>query len=654
MPNIVLGDIRSQKADTYDYNQVDADYRDRYPRRLDLTPGTTLHGFIVDKILERAVESYNVISARHTSWNEIDKVLTAYIRTSDKEKELKAKDDRKPVAILFPYSYAMMETMLSYLVGAFFQEPIFQYEGYSPEDTIGAAMMELVIQLHCVKNKVYIPLHTMFRDALSYGMGAVSPDWIVRTGYKRVERQTSGIVDVAGKLFRRKPIIDRSEEVVFEGNSLNNIDPYMFLPDPNAGTDIQSAEYLGWVIRDNYMSLIREEQADDKMFNVKYLKAHEDKTSIFAIDKSEREKKTTGGVRTGGHYGSTNRADVLSMYVDLIPKEWKLGGRETPERWHFELAGDVVLIKAQPANFDHNLFNVALCAPEFDGYSPTPISRLELMYGMQTTLDFLFNSHIENVRKAINDMLVVDPYLVNINDVRDPKPGKIIRLRRPAWGRGVDNVVKQLDVKDITRANLGDSVYVSQWMERIAAIDQSVMGSLRQGGPERLTKAEFQGTRGGNISRLERVARIIGIQAMQDIGTMFASNAQQLMEQEVYVKIVGRHQEELEKSFQAKKMKVTPYDILVDYDVVVRDGSVPGLGGNAEAIKSLLEVFIGIPEVAAQMDIPRMIMYIAKEMGAKNIEDFRRDVGSIQSETIGDEEALREEEKGNLIAISGR
>ncbi|KKL04694.1 hypothetical protein LCGC14_2613510, partial [marine sediment metagenome] len=313
MPNIVLGDIQSQKADTYDYNQIDADYRGRYPRRLDLTPGSELHGFIVDKILERAVESYNVISARHSSWREIDKVLTAYIRTSDKEKELKAKDDRKPVAILFPYSYAMMETMLSYLVGAFFQEPIFQYEGYSPEDTIGAAMMELVIQLHCVKNKVYIPLHTMFRDALSYGMGAVSPDWIVRTGYKRVERQTSGIVDIAGKLFRKKPIIDRSEEVVFEGNSLNNIDPYMFLPDPNAGTDIQSAEYLGWVIRDNYMSLIREEQADDKMFNVKFLKAHEAKTSIFAIDQSEREKKTTGGVRTGGHYGSTNRADVLSM-----------------------------------------------------------------------------------------------------------------------------------------------------------------------------------------------------------------------------------------------------------------------------------------------------------------------------------------------------
>ena len=113
----------------------------------------------------------------------IDKVLTAYIRTDDKEKEIKKKDDRKPVSIIFPYSYAMMETMLSYLVGAFFQDPIFMYEGNSPEDTVGAALLELVVQQHCIKNKVFLPIHTMFRDGLSYGIGAVSPEWVVKTGF---------------------------------------------------------------------------------------------------------------------------------------------------------------------------------------------------------------------------------------------------------------------------------------------------------------------------------------------------------------------------------------------------------------------------------------------------------------------------------------
>jgi len=653
MPNIVHGNLEGKKSLELDIRDIKADYSDKYPNELDLRPDSTLHKSIKDKILERARESNNVISARYDSWNEIDKVLTAYIKTSDKEKELKEDDERKPVSILFPYSYAMMETMLSYLVGAFFQDPIFMYEGFSPEDTIGAALLELVVQLHCVRNKIYIPLHVMFRDALSYGMGVVSPDWVVRTGYKRMQSKSISIYNVRGEIYEGGPNTERVETVVFEGNSLKNIDPYMFLPDPNVGTDIQSGEYVGWIVRDNYMNLLREEEHDEEMFNVKYLRAIEDKTSVFASDQSEREKKTNKGSRSGNWYGSTNRVDVISMYIDLIPSEWKLSDRDTPERWYFELAGDVVLIKAQPANFDHNMFNVALCAPEFDGYTPTPISRLELMNGMQGVLDFLFNSHIENVRKAINDMLVVDPYLVNINDVKDPKPGKMIRLRRPAWGRGVDKVIQQLQVNDITRANLSDSVYISQWMERVAALDQSVMGGLRQTGPERLTKAEFQGTRGGNISRLERVARIIGLQAMQDIGYMFASNTQQLMEQDVYVKAVGRYQEELIKSFRPARgrIKVTPFELLVDYDVVVRDGSVPGLGGNAEALMRLFSSIVGIPELYQDLDVPRMFLYIAKEIGAKNVEDFKRNISRIKTEVVDNEEIDRELDRGNIVPI---
>ena len=248
-------------------------------------------------------------------------------------------------------------------------------------------------------------------------------------------------------------------------------------------------------------------------------------------------------------------------------------------------------------------------------------------------------------------MLIVDPYLVNMNDVKDPKAGKLIRLRRPAWGRGVDKVIQQLQVNDITRANIGDSVYITQWMERVAGIDASVMGSLRQGGPERLTKGEFQGTRAGNISRLERVARIIGWQAMQDIGYMFASNLQQMMEQDVYVKAVGDYQEDIVRNFGGKdRGKVTPFDLLIDYDVMVRDGSVPG-GNFNEAWTQLFSTIVGVPELNSELDVPKIFMYIAKQLGAKNIEDFRRNIGRIQPQIMSDEGIASEAEKGNIVPI---
>jgi hypothetical protein len=276
---------------------------------------------------------------------------------------------------------------------------------------------------------------------------------------------------------------------------------------------------------------------------------------------------------------------------------------------------------------------------------------MEVLYGLQHTLDFLFNSHVANVRKAINDMLVVDPYLVNIEDLKDPQPGKLIRLRRPAWGRGVDKVVQQLQVNDITRGNIADSSYITQWMDRISGADQSMQGSLRQGGPERLTSAEFQGTRGSAVSRLQRIAMIIGMQFMQDVGTMFAVHAQQYMTQEAFVQIIGRHAETLKATFGGKsRARVDPSDLAINYDLIVRDGSIPG-GNFSGAWLDLFKVIGTSPELAQQFDVSRIFMYIATQLGAKNVEDFKRVVNTTQTQQMPDQQVMQQVQAGNFMPV---
>jgi len=433
----------------------------------------------------------------------------------------------------------------------------------------------------------------------------------------------------------------------------------MWLPDPSvASSEIQRGEFVGWVDRDNYMNLLSEEsQPDSGMFNVRYLKSKKDKRSTLALDQSERETKHGGSdsmVRDSGTV--TTPVDVIKMYITLIPKDWELSERDTPEKWYFELAGDDVIIACERADHNHGMYPISVVSPEYDGYSITPIGRMEVLYGLQHTLDFLFNSHIANVRKAINDMLVVDPYLVNINDLKDPKPGKLIRLRRPAWGRGVDKVVQQLSIQDITRSNIADSSYITQWMDRISGADQSMQGSLRQGGPERLTGAEFQGTRNSAVSRLQRIAMIIGIQTMQDIGNMFAAHTQQYMSKESYVKIIGRYEEQVKNIFGADagmRHRVAPDDIKIGYDLIVRDGSIPG-GNFSGAWMDIFKTIGASPELQQQFDITRIFMYIAQELGAKNIEDFKRKSNQMQPTVMPDEEVSREAERGNLVPMGGQ
>jgi len=646
MPYIVKGNPDSWSR--VNYKDMNFDYK--YPYGLDLKPDSDFHTKLRSKIWQRAQESRNEICKRFSSWREIDRSLTVYIEPTDEEETVKEKDPSKPISIIFPYSYSMLEALLTYLQMAFIQDPIFQYEGVEDDDTVGAALLELCIRLHCNKNKVPLNLHTMFRDSLAYGVGITIPEWTRRYGKKPVVHQsvTESVFGASSAKY-----VTMEDAMLFEGNKLSNIDPYMWLPDPSvASSDIQSGEFVGWVDRTNYMKLLSlETEPDSGYFNVKYLKEKKDRRSILALDQSDRQTKHGGSTELNRSMTETvNPVDSIKMYITLIPKDWELTNSEVPEKWFFELGSDDVIIRCEKADHNHGMYPISVASPEYDGYSITPIGRMEVLYGLQHTLDFLFNSHISNVRKAINDMLVVDPYLVNIEDLKDPKPGKLIRLRRPAWGRGVEKVVQQLVVQDITRLNISDSSYITQWMNQIAGADQAMAGVLRTGGPERLTSAEFQGTRGSAISRLQRIAQIISMQAMHDIGMMFAVHTQQYMQQETYVKIVGRHADALKSIFGPKRQNapVSPYDLAINYDLMIRDGSIPG-GNFSDTWIELFKTIGTTPELAMQFDVSRIFMYIAHQLGAKNVEDFRRVTNQIQPQVMPDETVARQVQAGNLI-----
>jgi hypothetical protein len=645
MPYIITGEPSSWKDDAYK-----KDFNYKYPAGLDLRPDSQLHKKLRSRIFERARMSRNEISKRFDSWREIDKTLTTYMPLKDKERELKEKDSSKPVSIVFPYSYSMLEALLTYLSMAFFQDPMFQYEGVEDDDTVGAMLMELVIRLHCIKNKVPLAIHTVLRDSLGYGVGIGIPGWRRQYGKKLVKSTTTTESELGTDTQKSNSFVDG---LLFEGNDLSNIDPYMWLPDPSVSSDnIQKGEFIGWVDRDNYMNLLsNESQPDSGMFNVKYLKSKNNKRSTLALDESDRQ--TGRGGATDMHRaiaGTVSPVDIIHMYITLIPKEWKLGNSEVPEKWYFELAGDDVIIACEKADHNHGQYPMAVASPEYDGYSITPTGRMEVLYGLQHTLDFLFNSHVANVRKAINDMLVVDPYLVNINDLKDPQPGKLIRLRRPAWGRGVDKVVQQLQVTDITRSNIADSSYITGWMDRISGADQSMQGAQRQSGPERLTGAEFTGTRSSAMSRLQRLAMIVGMQFMQDIGTQFAVHTQQYMTQEAFVNVTGRYAEQLMKNFTNGKTRgrVSPSDLAINYDLIVRDGSI--LGGNfSQNWMELFKIIGTNQELTSQFDVVRIFTYIAQQLGAKNAEDFKRNINRIQTTTMPDEQVMDQVQAGNLV-----
>lgn len=632
-------------------------YDYEYPNKLDLRPNSDLHKDLVRRLVRYGWESNRIISARRHCWDDMNDKLTAYMPADEKEQRVRRKDKRKPISIVFPYSYAIMETMISYLVAAFFPEPMFRFEGVGPEDVGGALLLQNVINLHVNRMKCALNLHTMFRDATAYGLGVVSPQWAVKTGNRYVKKET-GVYDMEGAFTANGFTRVLEEDVVlFEGNSLCNIDPYCYLPDPNYPIhEPQRGEYVGWVDRSSYMDLLADEMSgnDPDLFNVKYLQhMHRKATVILGTDADKRSERRSRNYDNTINRNISDPVDMFHIYVKLIPSQWKIGDSDRPQKWLFSVAGDSVIIRAKPLGLHHNMFPVAVSAPDFDGYSPVSYSRLEILAGMQTTIDWLFNSHIANVRKAINDVLIVDPFLVNIEDLREPEAGGLVRLRRPAWGKGVENVAKQLAITDITANNMADVALIINYMQQVSGSDNPMMGNLRQGGPERLSAREFQGTKQGAVSRMERVAKIVGLQGFQDIGYQFAHNTQQLMEEDTYIRTVGEWPQTIQEQFKPKngRVLVTPFDLLVDYDVLTRDGTIPG-GNFSDAWVQIFQT-IGNSELLIQrFDIVRIFEYIATQLGAKNVAEFRLQQAPPQVTAAPDEGVEREVERGNLIPMA--
>lgn len=644
MPNIVMGGPQSpaffSRGQKIDY---------KYPRGLDLDPNSELHKKIITEVWRHCSDSSMQMSKRYPYWKKIDQTLTAYIRPDDAERAVKLSDDRKPISIVVPYSYATLETLLTYFTAAFLDNPYFRYDGVSPEDIKGAALMQLIVDMHCMRNKVGLALHTMFRDSLSYGFGVVAPKWTKEYGSKII------LQDRVAPFFSKFMNLGKQRVMqpatLFEGNELWNIDPYLYLPDPNVPIHLpQRGEFVGWIEMSNYMALLSLEKNDQDMFNVQYLSQMIGGSGVSQYNKAKSD--TGRDVKTGGSnlvVGSTTRPiDVIWQYVNLIPNEWGLSNSGSPEKWLFGVAADKIVVCAKPMGLAHNKFPVAVCAPDYDGYSVTPISRMEITYGLQETLDWLFNSHITNVRKAINDMLIYDPSLVNANDLKDPAPGKLIRMRRAAWGRGVDKAVAQLNVQDVTKGHITDAGYIVDLFQRISAATDSLSGIARKEG-ERVSAKEAGNVYQSSLSRLTKAAKIASLQAMGDIGYFFANHTQQLMSQDVYVKQAGQWPDVLAKEYpNASRIKATPFDLVVEYDLLIKDGSIVH-GGESDLWTQMFTTVAQNPALWQQLDVVKIFTHIARKLGAKDVYEFVKQAPPMQTSVQSPEEIEKQVQQGNLV-----
>jgi hypothetical protein len=324
----------------------------------------------------------------------------------------------------------------------------------------------------------------------------------------------------------------------------------------------------------------------------------------------------------------------------LVPSEWGLGKTDFPEKWVFTVnANRTVLIGARPLGALHNKFPFDIMELEPEGYALFNRSFTEVLQPVQDTMDWLLNSHFYNVRKTINNQMIVDPSRVVMKDVLDPRAGGVFRLRPAAYGTPVDQAIKQLQVTDVTRGNLADMELMNQIGQRTTGVSDQIMGQVNAGGRKTATEVRTSTTFG--INRLKTNAEYFSAMGWSPLAQKMVQNSQQYYDGEKKFKIVGDLITEAGQQF----IEVNPENITGFYDFVPVDGTLPiDRFAQANLWRSMLGDMRNLPEVLMQYDIGRIFAWVAKLAGLKNIEQFRTQI-------VPDAQLAAQAQAGNIVPV---
>lgn len=587
--------------------------------------GSPLHELVIKNFKSRQrMARDEQRKKREEEWKNSEDTFTAYMPETDADTIRRGKRKGGEVeftTIKIPYSYAMLLTAHTYYTSVFLaRDPIFQLQGRHGESQDAETAMESLLDYQLTAGGGMPALFVWLMDIGKYSHGVLGHYWD-----KEVFTMSS-YVDKP-KMFLGMPIPGTTESTLeskeitgFEGNRLYNIRPADFLTDPRVPLfRFQEGEFcivfdkVGWV-------KIATKIAAGKYYNLKALQQ-----SGEGRDSDDRMSSTGFDTNLPGEdlnmYGiegkNPSTVNLYEFHWDVVPSELKLGSGTRPEKWVFTIANGSVVISAQPLGLVHNKFPFDVIPFEVEGYNVFNRSMLEVLDPLNKTMEWLFNSHFYNVRAAMNNMFLADPSKVNIRDMEEPGPGKLIRLKQAAYGQDVRTLLAQFPVQDVTRGNLNDSETVAQLAQRITGVSDNVMGSVNAGGRKTATEVRSSTTFG--INRLKTNCEWFSAVGFAPLANKLTMSTQQLYTGEKKFKIVG------DQALWAERyMAVTPEMIAGMYDFVPVDGAMPvDRFAQVNLWQQLMGSMAKVPGALQQYDLSKIFAFVAQLGGLKNINRFR-------------------------------
>lgn len=603
-----------------------------------ISPGSETHEALLKKIRTAINLSRSAMSDFYTRWQIREQQFQAYV-PEEELKRLKRKNStglevqKLPATLVVPYSFSTIRTIVTYLQAVFLgRRPIFTVTPYSGTKLSSAEALENLLQFNADYSKIIKPFTQWLYAGEIYGLGILKNSFITET-----KETTSQILDpLSGQ-----PLTARSAKVIYQGNTTENVDPFMFFPDPRVPL-LEVASQGEFIFSRSFVGRYKLKLSDlyVHLDAIKELSRDQEATTTLGLRANGRSQDTMDYAEYAAPGDSYVQLDEGTIWLD--PKELKIPlpvefSDSKPMKFLVTVANNSQIIRFEIFDPDHAEHPYVINEPYAIGSGNFGNMGISDYLGpFQDAISWFLNSHIQNVKGAVNNSFIYDPTMIEEKDLRSDAPNKCIRIKPKAFGTELQSYFKQIAISDVTSGHVGDMQNLMRIGDSCSAVNENLRGMQDSGG--RKTATEVRTTAEAASSRLASHASFISGASVVKLGRQWAMNLQQYLSPDFQAIFLSDANE---------TVSLTQADLAGDFYFKVSDGTLPmDKVALFDIWQQALQFVAGQPLLAQTFDLPKLFEFVAKLGGADTIEQFRL-------QPAGPETIAQGVDAGNLIPQGG-
>lgn len=556
-----------------------------------------------------------------------------------------------PRRFILPMTTTHIMTMTTFIAQALFGDSSpHKVEGRGPQDEVPAEHMNQLLSWNAEQQPTYFLGYLWIQDILTYNRGIFYNSWSPLYQSKVAEVEVSDEMEIDPDTQEPKKYlrIQRTRTPAGGYNRAYLVSPYDFFCDPALPLwRFQEGRFAGHRTIVSWQELKRRSELpiDHPAYvlpsAVKALsdkKKNKQKTMATPVGKPpsgsysrplsrtafERNRSTPPNVQQNANAEDPGMIEIYESWIRLVPEDNELYEGSEPVVFQALLANGDVVLSMNESTYEHDMYPYAVAEGRPSGYYQFSPSMVITLKSLQDYVDYLKNRHQEALMRTVGNIFIARADKVNLTDFLNPeKEGMIIPVLPEAAGDKLDDIIKQVQINDVTKDFVNEMKGFISFSETVSGANQQMQGQV-QGGDT--TATEFSGTQQMSAGRLSAIARLISVEGLIPQTKQFVANFQQFLSDPMVIRF--RHSLDVNPQFRGIQALTITRDIIQgDFDFIAHDGTLPGTDARKVAAMSrALEAAAEFPDfftpAPGNLDARSMLLALLKAAGV-NVENFQ-------------------------------